>query len=46
MPDLAKINALVGYTPEVTLDQLLHETVEHVKAQRTPAPQAAAAHAR
>ena len=46
VPDLAKINALVGYTPEVTLDQLLHETVEHVKAQRTPAPQAAAAHAR
>jgi len=46
VPDLAKINALVGYTPEVTLDQLLHETVEHVKAQRTPAPQAATVPAR
>jgi UDP-glucose 4-epimerase len=45
VPDLAKIHSLVGYVPEVTLDQLLHETVEHVRAQRAPAP-AAAAHAR
>jgi UDP-glucose 4-epimerase len=44
VPDLAKIHSLVGYVPEVTLDQLLHETVEHVRAQRTPAP--AAVHAR
>ena len=45
VPDLAKIHSLVGYVPEVTLDQLLHETVEHVRAQRAPAP-AAAVHAR
>jgi UDP-glucose 4-epimerase len=45
VPDLAKIRSLVGYEPQVTLDQLLHETVEHVRAQRTPAP-AATAHAR
>lgn len=45
VPDLAKIRALVGYEPQVTLDQLLHETVEHVKAQRKPAP-VATAHAR
>jgi len=45
VPDLAKINSLVGYVPQVTLDQLLHETVEHVRAQRSPAP-AAAVHAR
>jgi UDP-glucose 4-epimerase len=45
VPDLAKIRALVGYQPQVTLDQLLHETVEHVRAQRTPAP-VATAHAR
>ena len=44
VPDLAKIHSLVGYVPEVTLDQLLHETVEHVRAQSTPAP--AAVHAR
>ena len=45
VPDLAKINALVGYVPEVTLDSLLHETVEHVRAQRAPAVPATA-HAR
>jgi UDP-glucose 4-epimerase len=45
VPDLAKINALVGYVPQVTLDQLLHETIEHVLAQRAPAPRTAA-HAR
>src|SRR5689334_4160056 len=45
VPDLAKIHALVGYVPQVTLDQLLHETVEHVRAQRAPAP-ATAVHAR
>lgn len=45
VPDLAKINSLVGYEPQVTLDQLLRETVEHVRAQRKPAP-AVTAHAR
>jgi len=44
VPDLAKIHSLVGYVPEVTLDQLLHETVEHVRAQNKPAP--TAVHAR
>jgi UDP-glucose 4-epimerase len=46
VPDLAKIRALVGYEPQVTLDQLLHETVEHVRAQRAPAKATATAHAR
>jgi UDP-glucose 4-epimerase len=46
VPDLAKIRSLVGYEPQVTLDQLLHETVAHVRAQRAPAPTAATAHAR
>jgi len=32
VPDLAKIHALVGYEPEVSLDHLLHETVEHMRA--------------
>ena len=45
VPDLAKIHSLVGYVPEVTLDQLLRETIEHVRAQSAPAP-AAAVHAR
>jgi UDP-glucose 4-epimerase len=34
VPDLAKIRALVGYQPEVSLDQLLVETIEHVRAKR------------
>jgi UDP-glucose 4-epimerase len=41
VPDLAKIRSLVGYEPRVTLDQLLHETVEHVRA-RSARPSAAA----
>jgi UDP-glucose 4-epimerase len=45
VPDLAKIHGLVGYEPQVTLDELLRETLEHVRAQRTPAT-AVAAHAR
>jgi UDP-glucose 4-epimerase len=45
VPDLAKIHGLVGYEPQVTLDELLRETLEHVRAQRTPAP-AVTAHAR
>jgi nucleoside-diphosphate-sugar epimerase len=32
VPDLAKIHALVGYRPEISLDQLLQETIEHVRA--------------
>jgi len=32
VPALDKIHALVGYAPEISLDQLLHETIEHVRA--------------
>jgi UDP-glucose 4-epimerase len=42
VPDLAKIHALVGYEPQVTLDELLRETIEHVRAQQAPAPMAVA----
>ncbi|MEP7027100.1 MAG: GDP-mannose 4,6-dehydratase [Candidatus Eisenbacteria bacterium] len=45
VPDLTKIHALVGYQPEVTLDQLLRETIEHVRARQNPA-QVTPAHAR
>ena len=41
VPDLAKIHALVGYEPQVTLDELLRETIEHVRSQQAPAPEAA-----
>jgi UDP-glucose 4-epimerase len=41
VPDLAKIHALVGYEPQVTLDELLRETIEHVRSQQAPAPVAA-----
>ena len=41
VPDLAKIHALVGYEPRVTLDELLRETIEHVRSQQAPAPVAA-----
>jgi UDP-glucose 4-epimerase len=34
VPSLDKIRALVGYEPEVTLDQLLHDTVEHVRQEQ------------
>ncbi len=32
VPSLDKIKAMVGYEPQVTLDQLLRDTIEHVKA--------------
>jgi nucleoside-diphosphate-sugar epimerase len=32
VPSLDKIHALVGYEPRVTLDALLRETVEHMRA--------------
>lgn len=32
VPSLDKIKAMVGYEPQVTLDQLLRDTVEHVRA--------------
>jgi nucleoside-diphosphate-sugar epimerase len=43
VPSLDKIRAVVGYEPRVTLDELLHDTIEHVRAQlRLPAPGASA----
>ena len=41
VPSLDKIKAMVGYEPQVTLDQLLRDTIEHVKA-RSAAVQAVA----
>ena len=32
VPSLDKIKAMVGYEPQVTLDQLLRDTVDHVRA--------------
>jgi UDP-glucose 4-epimerase len=32
VPDLAKINAYVGYEPRVSLDDLLRETIEHMRS--------------
>ena len=32
VPSLDKIRGICGYEPEVTLDQLLHDTIEHVRA--------------
>ena len=38
VPSLDKIRGIVGYEPRVTLDELLHDTIEHVRAgQRPPA---------
>jgi len=37
VPDLAKINALVGYEPRVSLDDLLRETVACMQAAAAPA---------
>jgi UDP-glucose 4-epimerase len=34
VPSLDKIKALVGYEPQVTLDQLLRDTVDHVRARQ------------
>ncbi len=31
VPDLAKIHALVGYEPRISLDDLLRETIEHMR---------------
>ena len=33
VPDLSKIRRVVGYRPEVSLDQLLQRTIQHVRAQ-------------
>ena len=39
VPDLTRIKNLVGYAPQVSLDQLLRETIEHVRAkQERPVP--------
>ncbi len=39
VPSLDKIRSMVGYEPLVTLDQLLRDTVEHVRRQQAaPAP--------
>ncbi|MGH7726473.1 MAG: NAD-dependent epimerase/dehydratase family protein [Candidatus Eiseniibacteriota bacterium] len=44
VPDLTKIRNLVGYEPQVSLDQLLRETVEHIRNEnRTATPVAAPA---
>jgi len=37
VPSLDKIKALVGYEPQVTLDQLLRDTIDHVKARSAEA---------
>ncbi len=37
VPSLDKIKAMVGYQPQVTLDQLLRDTIEHVKARTAAA---------
>jgi len=34
VPSLDKIKAMVGYEPQVTLDQLLRDTVDHVRARQ------------
>jgi UDP-glucose 4-epimerase len=34
VPSLDKIRALVGYEPAVSLDRLLHDTIEHVRRER------------
>ena len=34
VPSLDKINALVGYEPQVTLDDLLRETIDYMRAQQ------------
>jgi len=34
VPDLSRIHALVGYRPEVSLDQLLDLTIANIKAER------------
>ncbi|HEX7880430.1 MAG TPA: NAD-dependent epimerase/dehydratase family protein [Candidatus Eisenbacteria bacterium] len=34
VPDLSRINGLVGYRPEVSLDRLLDLTIENIRAER------------
>ena len=46
VPSLDKIRGICGYQPEVTLDQLLHDTIEHVRAQQGVSPTAEAVRAR
>ena len=38
VPSLAKINALVGYEPQFSLDELLRGTIEYYRALSRPAP--------
>ncbi|MDH4065700.1 MAG: GDP-mannose 4,6-dehydratase, partial [Acidobacteriota bacterium] len=38
VPSLDKIRGICGYEPEVSLDQLLHDTIEHVRASQGMAP--------
>lgn len=45
VPSLDKIHGICGYEPQVTLDQLLHDTIEHVRA-RQGAPVVEAVRAR
>ena len=45
VPALDKIRALVGYEPRVSLDELLRETVEHMRRER-PVTTAVGAHTR
>ena len=35
VPDLKKISDLIGYRPQVTLDELLTETIEYCRAERS-----------
>jgi UDP-glucose 4-epimerase len=46
VPDLTKIRAAVGYTPQVSLDELLRRTIAHVRAELNGhAPQSNGTHA-
>jgi nucleoside-diphosphate-sugar epimerase len=38
VPSLDKIRGICGYEPQVSLDQLLHDTIEHVRARSGMAP--------
>lgn len=40
VPSLDKIRGICGYEPQVSLDQLLHDTIEHVRARSVPAAEA------
>jgi len=43
VPDLTKIGNLVGYRPQVSLDELLRETIEYCRAERSKAASIAVA---